>query len=146
MIDYEILFDDIPLVYLHKNHPLMKMKWDLNNFLSFSQVSTEYDNILKEMNKSRQIAITYTSFEQSLFMISQPDHQLITCAPGYCRYYVKTHFPDIVTLPIPLPPVFLEQLHLPFVLLWHKRNSHNTKIIWLRNTIRKSINQQTSDI
>lgn len=154
VIDYEILFDDIPLVYLHKNHPLMKMKWDLNNFLSFSQVSTEYDkqshwaldNILKEMNKSRQIAITYTSFEQSLFMISQPDHQLITCAPGYCRYYVKTHFPDIVTLPIPLPPVFLEQLHLPFVLLWHKRNSHNTKIIWLRNTIRKSINQQTSDI
>ncbi|HCS2846974.1 TPA: DNA-binding transcriptional regulator, partial [Shigella flexneri] len=25
---------------------------------------------------------------------------------------------------------------VPFTLLWHKRNSHNPKIVWLRETIK----------
>lgn len=148
VIDYELLFKDTPLVYLHKDHPLLKKKWDLDTFLHYAHVSTEYDkrshwaldDILSEHGRMRNIAVTYTSFEQSLFMVAQPDHQLITCAPGYCLHYVQNTLPDLVSLPIPLPPSTTEQLELPFVLLWHKRNSYNTKTLWLRETIRNSIN------
>ncbi|EBL5143495.1 hypothetical protein KO49_21940 [Salmonella enterica subsp. enterica serovar Senftenberg] len=28
-----------------------------------------------------------------------------------------------------------EKLMVPFTLLWHKRNSHNPKIVWLRQAI-----------
>ncbi|EMR5584926.1 DNA-binding transcriptional regulator, partial [Shigella flexneri] len=29
-----------------------------------------------------------------------------------------------------------KKLEVPFTLLWHKRNSHNPKIVWLRETIK----------
>ena len=30
----------------------------------------------------------------------------------------------------------LEKLRVPFTLLWHKRNSYNPKLVWLRDTLK----------
>lgn len=147
VIDYEVLFNDMPQVYLHKDHPLLEEKWNLENFLKYPHVSTELDkrshwaldDILCEHGRVRNIVLTYTTFEQSLFMISQPEHQLITSAPGYCLHYIQHRFPQLVSRPIPLPDHILEQLKLPFILLWHKRNAYNTKILWLRKIIKENI-------
>lgn len=149
VIDYEVLFSDTPLVYVHKNHPLLKETWDLDTFLRYPHVSTEYDkrshwaldDVLSEHGRLRNIAVTYTSFEQSLFMVAQSGHTLITCAPGYCLHYIRKALPDLMTLPIPLPTAVSRQLDLPFIQLWHKRHSHNAKILWLRETIKKSVNK-----
>ncbi|OAT46925.1 putative LysR family transcriptional regulator [Proteus hauseri ATCC 700826] len=149
VIDYEVLFSDTPLVYVHKNHPLLKGTWDLDTFLRYPHVSTEYDkrshwaldDVLSEHGRLRNIVVTYTSFEQSLFMVAQSGHSLITCAPGYCLHYVRKVLPDLITLPIPLPTAISKQLDLPFIQLWHKRHSHNAKILWLRETIKNSVNK-----
>ncbi|MBI6527931.1 HTH-type transcriptional regulator YidZ [Proteus vulgaris] len=148
-IDYEILFKDTPLVYLHKDHPLLKEVWNLDNFLNYSHVSTvldkrshwALDDVLSEHGRMRNIALTYTTFEQSLFMVAQSGHQLITSAPGYCLHYIQKTLPSLTSRPIPLPKKKLEQLDLPFILLWHKRNSYNTKTLWLRETIKNNIEQ-----
>ncbi|MDS0788478.1 LysR substrate-binding domain-containing protein [Proteus vulgaris] len=107
VIDCEELFRDTPLVYVRKDHPLLKESWNLETFLRYSHISTEYDkrahwaldDILAEHGRLRNIAITYTSFEQALFMISQPNHELITCLPGYCVHYISRALPNLVTLP-----------------------------------------------
>ena len=38
---------------------------------------------------------------------------------------------------LPLEPSQLEKIRVPFTLLWHKRNSYNPKIVWLRETLRQ---------
>lgn len=149
VIDCEELFRDTPLVYVRKDHPLLKEPWNLETFLRYSHISTEYDkrphwaldDILAEHGRLRNIAITYTSFEQTLFMISQPNHELITCLPGYCVHYISRALPNLVTLPLPLPHSVSEQLDISFILLWHKRHAYNSKVLWLRETIKNSVNQ-----
>lgn len=149
VIDCEELFRDTPLVYVRKDHPLLNEPWNLETFLRYSHISTEYDkrahwaldDILAEHGRLRNIAITYTSFEQTLFTISQPNHELITCLPGYCVHYISRVLPNLVTLPIPLPHSVSEQLDISFILLWHKRHAYNSKVLWLRETIKNSVNQ-----
>lgn len=46
-----------------------------------------------------------------------------------------------VTLPLPLPHSVSEQLDISFILLWHKRHAYNSKVLWLRETIKNSVNQ-----
>ena len=36
-----------------------------------------------------------------------------------------------------LEPQLLEKMRVPFTLLWHKRNSYNPKIVWLRETLKQ---------
>ncbi|MGS8295814.1 hypothetical protein ACQ93L_22585, partial [Escherichia coli] len=40
------------------------------------------------------------------------------------------------TKPLPFDESQQKKLEVPFTLLWHKRNSHNPKIVWLRETIK----------
>ena len=37
---------------------------------------------------------------------------------------------------LPFDAAQLEKMRVPFTLLWHKRNSHNPKIVWLKDTIK----------
>lgn len=75
-------------------------------------------------------------FEQSLFMAAQPDNLLLATAPRYCQYYNQLHQLPLVALPLPFDESQQKKLEVPFTLLWHKRNSHNPKIVWLRETIK----------
>ncbi len=78
-------------------------------------------------------------FEQSLFMAAQPDNLLLATAPRYCQYYNQLHQLPLVALPLPFDESQQKKLEVPFTLLWHKRNSRNPKIVWLRETIKKSL-------
>lgn len=42
----------------------------------------------------------------------------------------------LVARPLPFDAAQQDKLLVPFTLLWHKRNSHNPKIIWLRETLK----------
>lgn len=92
-------------------------------------------DVLQEMGRKRHIALSLPGFEQSLFMAAQPDHTLIATAPRYCQHYNQLHQLPLVARPLPFDAQRREKLMVPFTLLWHKRNSHNPKIVWLRQAI-----------
>ncbi|EZC08237.1 hypothetical protein BY70_06615 [Escherichia coli O157:H7 str. K2192] len=94
------------------------------------------DNVLQELGRERTIAMSLPEFEQSLFMAAQPDNLLLATAPRYCQYYNQLHQLPLVALPLPFDESQQKKLEVPFTLLWHKRNSHNPKIVWLRDTIK----------
>ncbi len=93
------------------------------------------DNVLQELGRERTIAMSLPEFEQSLFMAAQPDNLLLATAPRYCQYYNQLHQLPLVALPLPFDES-QQKLEVPFTLLWHKRNSRNPKIVWLRETIK----------
>ena len=93
--------------------------------------------MLHDLGHKRTVALTLPGFEQSLFMAAQPHHTMLTTAPRYCQRYNQQHHLPLVSLPLPLEPSQLEKIRVPFTLLWHKRNSYNPKIVWLRETLRQ---------
>lgn len=143
-IDYEVLFSDVPCVWLRKDHPALHETWNLDTFLRYPHISICWeqsdtwalDNVLQELGRERTIAMSLPEFEQSLFMAAQPDNLLLATAPRYCQYYNQLHQLPLVALPLPFDESQQKKLEVPFTLLWHKRNSHNPKIVWLRETIK----------
>ncbi|EBY9784069.1 HTH-type transcriptional regulator YidZ [Salmonella enterica] len=142
-IDFEVLFSDLPWVWLREDHPALREAWDLDTFLRYPHISICWeqsdtwalDDVLQEMGRKRHIALSLPGFEQSLFMAAQPDHTLIATAPRYCQHYNQLHQLPLVARPLPFDAQQQEKLMVPFTLLWHKRNSHNPKIVWLRQAI-----------
>ncbi|EBA3342727.1 HTH-type transcriptional regulator YidZ [Salmonella enterica] len=142
-IDFEVLFSDLPWVWLREDHPALRETWNLDIFLRYPHISICWeqsdtwalDDVLQEMGRKRHIALSLPGFEQSLFMAAQPDHTLIATAPRYCQHYNQLHQLPLVARPLPFDAQQREKLMVPFTLLWHKRNSHNPKIVWLRQAI-----------
>ncbi|HCB4124083.1 TPA: HTH-type transcriptional regulator YidZ [Escherichia coli] len=143
-IDYEVLFSDVPCVWLRKDHPALHEAWNLDTFLCYPHISICWeqsdtwalDNVLQELGRERTIAMSLPEFKQSLFMAAQPDNLLLATAPRYCQYYNQLHQLPLVALPLPFDESQQKKLEVPFTLLWHKRNSRNPKIVWLRETIK----------
>lgn len=143
-IDFEVLFHDMPVVYLRNDHPALQQEWNLDTFLSYPHINIVWeksetwalDEVLIDLELKRNIALTMASFEQSLFMAAQPNHHMMTTAPQYCSKYTEQLHPDLVCMPIPLSDEHKEKLLIPFTLLWHKRNAYNPVIIWLKETIK----------
>ncbi|EOX4942201.1 HTH-type transcriptional regulator YidZ [Vibrio alginolyticus] len=150
-LDFEILFYDLPMVYLHKDHPALQQEWNLETFLSYQHINIVWeksetwalDEVLTELGLQRSIGLTMSNFEQSLFMAAQPTHDMITTAPHYCKSYTEKLHLDLVCLPIPLDQAQQDKLLIPFTMIWHKRNAYNPKLLWLKNTI-KSLYKQPS--
>ncbi|MCS3431484.1 HTH-type transcriptional regulator YidZ [Klebsiella sp. BIGb0407] len=143
-IDHEVLFSDLPCVWLREDHPALRDEWNLETFLRYSHINTCWeqndrwalDYVLQEMGRQRHLALSMPGFEQSLFIAAQPDHELLTIAPRYCQRYNQLHNLPLVARPLPLDPELSDKLRVPFTLLWHKRNSHNPRVIWLRKTLK----------
>lgn len=137
-----MLFSDVPCVWLRKDHPALHETWNLDTFyvirisaFAGNRATRALDNVLQELGRERTIAMSLPEFEQSLFMAAQPDNLLLATAPRYCQYYNQLHQLPLVALPLPFDES-QQKLEVPFTLLWHKRNSHNPKIVWLRETIK----------
>lgn len=143
-IDFEVLFSDLPWVWLREDHPALQEEWNLETFLRYPHISICWeqsdtwalDDVLQEMGRKRNIALSLPGFEQSLFMAAQPNHSLLATAPLYCQRYNQLHHLPLAARPLPFDAAQREKLMVPFTLLWHKRNSHNPKIIWLKETIK----------
>jgi len=144
LLNFEVLFTDVPLVYLRHDHPALQHEWDLANFLSYPHINVIWeqsetwalDDVMKELALQRQVILTLSSFEQALFMAAQPGHQMIATAPRYCEQYIRQLHPELVSRPIPLELQYLNKLAVPFTLIWHKRNAYNPKVKWLKQTIK----------
>ncbi|RKR53541.1 DNA-binding transcriptional LysR family regulator [Yokenella regensburgei] len=142
-IDFEVLFTDLPCVWLREDHPALQEPWSLDTFLKYRHISICWeqsdtwalDEVLREIGRERNIALSLPGFEQSMFMAAQPNHTLLSTAPRYCQQYNQQHNLRLVSLPIPIDPALQQKLAVPFTLLWHKRNSHNPKIVWLKETL-----------
>ncbi|ODR85850.1 MULTISPECIES: HTH-type transcriptional regulator YidZ [Shewanella] len=143
-IDFEVLFTDLPQVYLHRDHPALQEEWNIDTFLKYPHINILWeksetwalDDVLIELGLSRNTVLTLASFEQSLFVAAEPHHSMMAIAPQYCEQYARQLHPDLVTRPIPISGEYLNKLAIPFTLIWHKRNSYNPKITWLRSKIK----------
>ena len=142
-IDHQVLFNDVPRVYLRKDHPALQQEWDLDAFLAYPHINIQWegrdtwalDEMLADLGLRRDIALSLTSFEQSLFMAAQAGQTMIATAPGYCRQYMQQFHPELTSIPIPIASVAGRELTVPFTLLWHKRNSRNPKLMWVKDAI-----------
>lgn len=99
------------------------------------------DSLLDDEGLSRQVPIRVSSFEQALHIAAQSDHELIAVVPSYCASYARQHHNNLISLPLPLDEALYRQLDIAFILLWHKRNNHNTKVLWLRDEIKRLYHQ-----
>ncbi|SBS29671.1 HTH-type transcriptional regulator YidZ [Vibrio toranzoniae] len=143
-INFEVLFSDLPMVYVRKDHPALKQKWNLDTFLSYAHINVAWekndswalDDILTERGYVRNVSLTMASFEQALFVAEKPGHQMLTTAPKYCQQYCKQLHPNLIALPIPISEGCQHKLLIPFTMIWHKRNNNNPKVLWLRETIK----------
>ncbi|WP_070963954.1 HTH-type transcriptional regulator YidZ [Vibrio sonorensis] len=152
-IDHEILFADIPLVYLRDDHPALEEEWNLETYLKYRHINIVWekretwalDDILAEQGIARKIGMTASGFDQSLFIASQPGHTLMTTAPRYSRLLAADYHSRLVTRPIPVSSEEEHKLTTPFTLMWHKRNAHNPKVKWLRDTIKALIQKNIED-
>ncbi|MFB2864056.1 HTH-type transcriptional regulator YidZ [Aeromonas sp. MdU4] len=150
-IDHEVLFTDRPVAFLRKDHPLLQQKWSLENFLACPQISMvweandtwAFDNLLEEEGLQREVPIMVSSFEQALHIASLSSHELIAVAPSYCTGYASRHHDNLIAMPLPLPEKLYVQLEIAFILLWHKRHNKDTKVMWLRNEIKRLYRLET---
>ncbi|GMM89904.1 HTH-type transcriptional regulator YidZ [Vibrio fortis] len=149
-IDFEVLFNDEPKVFLRDDHPALKEEWTLDTFLKYTHINIVWeksetwalDEVLKEIGRTRNAGLTLSSFEQALYMAAQPGHQMLTTSPGYCEDYIKQLHPNLVALPLPLDNEQLEKMTIPFTMIWHKRNAYNPKLVWLKETLRSLMSNQ----
>ncbi len=44
-LDFEILFYDLPMVYLHKDHPALQQEWNLETFLSYQHINIVWEKV-----------------------------------------------------------------------------------------------------
>ena len=56
---------------------------------------------------------------------------------GHGASYASLHHDNLISLPLPLEETLYRQLDIAFILLWHKRNNYNTKVLWLRDEIKR---------
>lgn len=144
-INFDVLFSDLPMVYVRNDHPVLQEEWNLDTFLNYSHINVIWekseswalDDILIEFGLTRDVSVTMASFEQALFLAEKTGHNMITTAPKYCQRYCEQLHPNLVSLPIPIEKEQQKQLLIPFTMIWHKRNNQNPKIIWLRDTIKR---------
>ncbi|MFM5396015.1 HTH-type transcriptional regulator YidZ [Aeromonas veronii] len=144
-IDHEELFCDRPVVFLRRDHPLLRQLWSLENFLACSHCSVvlevketwSLDMLLEDEGLKRNVSVMVSSFEQALYMAAQSQQELIAVAPSYCTAFAAKYHPNLVTLPLPLPERLYSKLELTFILLWHKRHNQDSKVRWLLQEIRR---------
>ncbi len=116
-IDFEVLFTDLPQVWLRADHPALNEEWNLETFLRYPHINISWeqsdtwalDDVLHELGHKRTVALTLPGFEQSLFMAAQPNHTMLATAPRYCHHYNRQHHLPLVSRPLPLEPLLLEK-------------------------------------
>ncbi len=142
-IDHQVLFEDVPRAYMRRDHPALEREWNLETFLAYPHINIQWegrdtwalDEILADKGIERNNALCLTNFEQSLWMAEQQGLGMMATAPGYCRHYAKQFHPELVSRPIPVTSTTGRELTVPFTLLWHKRNSRNPKLMWIKENI-----------
>jgi DNA-binding transcriptional LysR family regulator len=131
------LFDTSYVCVMRKDHPLTKKRLTVEEFslaehllVSLSgDITSPTDQALQQLGLTRRVAFTVNKFSSAIPIIKETD--LIAILPtdlihNYltCNELVITHPP--VTIP-----------HSSISMLWHKRQSSDKGLIWLRKHIKQ---------
>jgi DNA-binding transcriptional LysR family regulator len=131
------LFDTSYVCVMRKDHPLTKKRLTVEEFslaehllVSLSgDITSPTDQALQQLGLTRRVAFTVNKFSSAIPIIKETD--LIAILPtdlihNYlaCNELVITHPP--VTIP-----------HSSISMLWHKRQSADKGLIWLRKHIKQ---------
>jgi len=131
------LFDTSYVCVMRKDHPLTKKRLTVENFslaehllVSLSgDITSPTDQALQQLGLTRRVAFTVNKFSSAIPIIKETD--LIAILPtdlihNYlaCNELVITHPP--VTIP-----------HSSISMLWHRRQSADKGLIWLRKHIKQ---------
>lgn len=133
----EHLFDTSYVCVMRKGHPLTNKPLTIEAFskaehllISLSgDISSPVDQTLQQSGLTRRIAITVNSFSSAVPIIKKTD--VIAILP---TDLIHSHL-DSNNIAVFHPP--LDIPHSSISMLWHKRQSSDKGLIWLRNQIKR---------
>ncbi|NVJ64178.1 MAG: LysR family transcriptional regulator [Flavobacteriaceae bacterium] len=131
------LFDTSYVCVMCKNHPLAKRKLTVKEFAAAEHllvtlsgdITSPTDQALQQLGFSRRIALTVNTFSSAIPIIKKTD--LIAILP---TDLIHEHLAS-GELAIAHPPVDIP--HTSISMLWHKRQSADKGLIWLRKHIKQ---------
>jgi len=133
------LFDTSYVCVMRKNHPLAKSNLTIEQFAAADHLLVSLsgnivnptDQALLQIGLTRRIAFTVNQFSSAVPMIIGSD--LIAILPtDLVHSYLTTDKLTIVTTPLDIP-------HSSISMLWHKRQSMDAGLVWLRKEIKGTL-------
>ncbi|WP_338517103.1 LysR family transcriptional regulator [Alteromonas gracilis] len=138
----EHLFDTSYVCAMRKNHRLNKKRLTVEEFsladhllISLSGDTTSpTDQALQQLGLTRRVAITVNTFSSAIPIIKETD--VIAILPTDLVYN------ELVNNEITVAHPPLDIPHSSISMLWHKRQSSDKGLIWLRNHIKRILIEQ----
>ncbi|MBA2814287.1 LysR family transcriptional regulator [Candidatus Pantoea persica] len=145
-ICHEILFRDIPSVYIHKDHPVLIEDWSFESFIRHEHIGVSWENkkewvldtCLNQIGYKRKITLVVNNFIHAVQLASNPEEHRLAIAPTYCWPYIKSNFDKMVRLQLPLKNDILKRIEVLYVVLYHKRMKYNLKNKMIRDYLHSS--------
>lgn len=134
-ICHQVLFSDIPAVYLHKTHSVLDETWNIESFIKCEHIGIEWekhkrwalDDCLATLGYERKITLVVEDFMHAITLAANPKEHRITIAPSYCFQYIKKIYPNIIKIDIPLSIEMISHIEVLYVILYHKRERRSNK-------------------
>ncbi|MXP50272.1 LysR family transcriptional regulator [Pantoea sp. Eser] len=149
-ICYDVLFRDVPSVYVHKDHPILSEEWCFNSFIKYEHIGISWENkkewvldtCLNQIGYKRKITLVVANFIHAVQLAANPDEHRIAIAPTYCWPYIINNLENMVKLDIPLSDNILKRIEVLYVVLYHKRMKYNIKNEIIRGCIQNSFSSR----
>ena len=131
------LFDTSYVCVMRKDHPLTKKRLTVEEFslaehllISLSgDITSPTDQALQQLGLTRRVAFTVNKFSSAIPIIKETD--LIAILPtDLIHNYLASNELVITHPPVTIP-------HSSISMLWHKRQSADKGLIWLRKHIKQ---------
>ncbi|WP_300001851.1 LysR family transcriptional regulator [uncultured Cedecea sp.] len=147
-ICYEILFRDVPSVYVHKDHPILSERWCFETFIKYEHIGVSWENkkewvldtCLNDIGYKRKITLVVDSFINAVQLAANPEEHRIAIAPSYCWPHITNSFANMVKLEMPLADDIRKRIEVLYVILYHKRMKNTIKNKTIRKCIHSSFN------
>ncbi len=147
-ICYEVLFRDVPSVYVHKGHSILSEEWCFDTFIKYEHIGVSWENkkewvldtCLNQIGYKRKITLVVDNFIHAVQLAANPEEHRIAIAPTYCWPYIINNFENMVKLDIPLADDILKRIEVMYVILYHKRMKNIIKNKMIRGCIHSSFN------
>jgi len=142
-ICHEVIFRDIPSVYVHEEHPILSEEWCFESFIQHEYIGVSWENkkewildtCLKQIGYERKITLVVDNFIHAVQLASDPKEHRLAIAPTYCWSYIINNFEKMVKLKLPLADDILKRIEILYVIIYHKRMKYNLKNKIIRDYI-----------
>jgi DNA-binding transcriptional LysR family regulator len=130
-----VLFDDVYMCAMRRGHPLTRGKLTLAGFAAAKNLAVRsadrsanlIDHVLESRGLQRRMALTVDQFCVVPAIIANTDLVATVLRRKAVQLGVLEN-PDLVVLPLPLPPV-------EAILLWHPSVTHHKAHRWMREVL-----------